>query len=182
MCRSGGCQTSGRSIRPRSGRRAVCITTYPPGGTSRIYGCGEESDCRRETGRRVSRWRQPVMNRRSVFDDDAAPCLILAVGAESKRTISVDHGHVPLAESRLLMVWLLSAFAGKSCFTFGRGITRGQAATFLSGPKPTLRAVSAEPVSARSWRDLLLECRVVVAFPSDTCNCGGRSNQSGRWR
>src|SRR5829696_216166 len=86
-----------------------------------------------------------------------------------------------LLRSRLLMVWLLSAFAGKSCFTFGRGITRGQAATFLSGPKPTSRDVPAcragigEGHGAISFSD----CRVVVAFPSDTCNCGGRSNQSG---
>src|ERR671912_2189897 len=84
-----------------------------------------------------------------------------------------------LLKSRLLMVWLLSAFAGKSCLTFGRGITRGQAATFLSGPKPTLRAVSACRAGNGEGHGAISFSKCRVAFPSDTCNCGGRSNQSG---
>src|SRR4051812_1819593 len=66
--------------------------------TGRVHGGSEESDRSRETGRRVSRRRQPVAYGCSVLDDDAMPGPIVAIGPEGKRAILIDHRHVLLGK------------------------------------------------------------------------------------
>ena len=78
-------------------------------------------------------------------------------------------------------MWLLSVFAGWSCITFASGVTRGQAATFFSGPTPKSRDASACRAGIGQDHGAIFssEDRVVVALPLVTISCAGRSNQSG---